>query len=116
MIDIFNLFLFSLSSSVLNLFDKFSLWHVFSDKMIFFDLIFIYSISLQSDKTIDSENGNRYVFIIYYAVNGDDSMNSGERLRVGSPEGAFSKSAVLSLEIKRVEVTLVEPINSPILS
>ena len=43
-------------------------------------------------------------------------MKSGERLSVGSPDGAFSKSAVLSLEIKRVEVTLVDPINSPILS
>ena len=71
---------------------------------------------MQSDKTIDSEQVNKFLFIIYYAVNGDDSMNSGERLRVGSPDGAFSKSAVLSLEIKRVEVTLVDPINSPILS
>ena len=71
---------------------------------------------MQSDRTIDSEYENRYLFIIYYAVNGDDSMNSGARLRVGSPDGAFSKSAVLSLEIKRVEVTLVDPINSPILS
>ena len=43
-------------------------------------------------------------------------MNSGERLRVGSPEGALSNSAVLSLEINLVEVTLVDPINSPILS
>ena len=76
----------------------------------------MYSISWQSDKTIDSEHVHRFLFIIYYAVNGDDSMNSGERLRVGSPDGAFSKSAVLSLEIKRVEVTLVDPINSPILS
>ncbi len=54
--------------------------------------------------------------LFIYAVRGDDSMNSGERLRVGSPDGALSKSAVLSLEIKRVEVTLVDPINSPILS
>ena len=51
-----------------------------------------------------------------YAVKGDDSMNSGERLSVGSPDGALSKSAVLNLEIKRVEVTLVDPISSPILS
>ena len=43
-------------------------------------------------------------------------MKSGARLEVESPEGAFSKSAVLSLEIKRVDVTLVDPINSPILS
>ena len=53
---------------------------------------------------------------ILYAVNGAVSINSGERLSVGSPDGALSKSAFLSLEIKRVEVTLVDPINSPILS
>ena len=76
----------------------------------------MYSISLHKVKTIDSEEENIYLFIIYYAVNGADSINSGERLRVGSPDGAFSKSAVLSLDIKRVDVTLVDPINSPILS
>ena len=54
--------------------------------------------------------------LLDHAVNGDDSMKSGERLSVGSPEGALSKSADLSLEIKRVDVTLVDPINSPILS
>ena len=43
-------------------------------------------------------------------------MKSGARLRVGSPAGAFSKSAVLSLEINLVEVAHVEPINSPILT
>ena len=83
---------------------------------MFLDLTFINSISLQSEKTIDSELVNKYWFIIDYAVNGDDSMNSGERLRVGSPDGAFSKSAALNLEIKRVDVTRVDPINSPILS
>ncbi len=71
---------------------------------------------MHNDNIRESEYGNKYLFIIYYAVKGDDSINSGERLRVGSPDGALSKSAVLSLEIKRVEVTLVEPINSPILS
>ena len=56
------------------------------------------------------------IHILYAVVNGAVSIKSGERLSVGSPDGALSKSAFLSLEIKRVEVTLVDPINSPILS
>ena len=52
----------------------------------------------------------------FYADNGASSTNSGAKLNVLSPDGASSKSADLNLLIKRVEVTLVEPINSPILS
>ncbi len=51
-----------------------------------------------------------------YVVRGDDSINEGERLSVGSPAGAINKSADLSLDINLVDVTRVEPISSPILS
>tara|TARA_B100001250_G_C19778920_1_gene780920 strand:+ start:1707 stop:1871 length:165 start_codon:yes stop_codon:yes gene_type:complete len=47
---------------------------------------------------------------------GDASTNSGDKLNVDSPLGAISKSADLSLLIKRVDVTRVDPINSPIRS
>ena len=57
-----------------------------------------------------------YIAHFFYAERGEDSINSGERLKVCSPECAINKSAVLSLEISLVDVTLVEPINSPILS
>ena len=43
-------------------------------------------------------------------------MSVGASLRIGSPEGTLRRSADLNREISLVEVTLVEPINSPILS
>jgi hypothetical protein len=56
-------------------------------------------------------------FIIYsYAANGASSTSDGAILNIVSPVGTISNFADLSLEISRVDVTLVDPISSPILS
>jgi hypothetical protein len=48
--------------------------------------------------------------------NGDVSIKEGATLTVWVPIGAINNSDDLNLEINLVDVTRVEPINSPILS
>ena len=48
--------------------------------------------------------------------NGDVSIKEGATLTVCVPTGAINNSADLNFEINLVDVTRVEPINSPILS
>ena len=48
--------------------------------------------------------------------NGDDSTNEGATLTVCVPIGASNNSDARSFDINLVDVTRVEPINSPILS
>ena len=90
---------------------------MFLENNLYFLTCFLYIQSLHKVLELEIQNWKINIGSLFdYAVRGDDSMNSGERLNVGSPDGALSNSAVLSLEIKRVDVTLVDPINSPILS
>ena len=56
------------------------------------------------------------IVIPSYFYNGDASMKEGATLTVWVPIGAINNSDDLNFEINLVDVTRVEPINSPILS
>ena len=56
------------------------------------------------------------IVITSYFYSGDVSIKEGATLTVWGPIGANSNSDDLNLEINLVDVTRVEPINSPILS
>jgi len=56
------------------------------------------------------------IVIPSYFYRGDVSMKEGATLTVWVPIGAIYNSDDLNLEINLVDVTRVEPINSPILS
>ena len=54
------------------------------------------------------------LYIFFYR--GEDSIKDGATLTVCVPIGATNKFVARSFEINLVDVTLVEPISSPILS
>jgi len=56
------------------------------------------------------------IVIPSFFYRGDDSTKEGATLTVCVPIGAINNSDDLNLEINHVDVTRVEPINSPILS
>ena len=56
------------------------------------------------------------IVIPSYFYSGDVSIKDGATLTVWVPIGAINNSDDLNLEINLVDVTRVEPINSPILS
>ena len=56
------------------------------------------------------------IVIPSYIYSGDVSIKEGATLTVWVPIGAINNSDDLNLEINLVDVTRVEPINSPILS
>jgi hypothetical protein len=52
----------------------------------------------------------------YFVYKGEDSIKEGATLTVCVPIGAINNSDERSFDINLVDVTRVEPINSPILS
>ena len=56
------------------------------------------------------------IVIHSFFYSGDVSIKQGATLTVWVPIGAINNSDDLNLEINLVDVTRVEPINSPILS
>ena len=81
---------------------------VLKDCFIFLSLLDNTSTSINKLLVSDCDS-----FMFY---SGDVSMKEGATLTVWLPIGAINNSDDLNLEINLVDVTRVEPINSPILS